>query len=577
MHAVRKRNFDTVLKFELLYNLLLSLVVLPLIKLMFSLTLRYSGLNYLTPNHILAYLKQPINIAAVLFILLLVTCATVWEINALHLVYIESQKGMPLRGQELFLLTLQHSRHFFHNLHPLFFLYGGILLSLSGIIYENPLLKNAELPLFMVDAFSQKPTTLAGFLLVLTGTAVFFYTNVYTFQSMLTEKCAYGSAWRNSRRFIAKTRRKTIRWLLKCIGTGAIVMLVTVSFSNFAVWVLKTIQNPVVLTPLATLLFLSNLLLSLVATCFLKLLYICESNAIYFQEHPLPENLNKLKHHIQIPVPVQITAALLATLTIGASIAVLWVFGEVGSLAVMAHRGSSIEALENTEAAFRLAMDEGAEYLELDVVETKDHKLVMIHDLDLVRLAGVDKQICNLTLAELQQLSIHSPDGKKNGRIMALPELLPMIRPNVILNIELKPNGQNDSQIAQEVESILSDSPQHMVCSFSSEALKQIKKLNPNRKTGLIVDRMPEQVADVPFADFYSVEHSLISADLVHAIHQTGKQVFVWTVNDTALMPAYFSYGVDGIITDHPNEMKKAILTASLNFNSHALERLFLS
>lgn len=228
------------------------------------------------------------------------------------------------------------------------------------------------------------------------------------------------------------------------------------------------------------------------------------------------------------------------------------------SFAITAHRGSSLRAPENTLAAVELAIAEGADYIEIDVQETADGHVVMLHDKDFKRLAGDDRKIWETTLAELADIDVGSHFDPKfsDQRVPLLADVINTARGKVKLNIELKYNG-HDEQLAARVVEIIRREKFERQCAISSlnqDALKEVRRLAPELKTGLITAASIGNLSKVD-ADFLSVSRDKVTQELIDAAHRRDKEVHVWTVNDVKNANRLIDMGVDNLLTDDPQRM----------------------
>jgi glycerophosphoryl diester phosphodiesterase len=226
-----------------------------------------------------------------------------------------------------------------------------------------------------------------------------------------------------------------------------------------------------------------------------------------------------------------------------------------GAVAVTAHRGDSKHAPENTLAAFRAAIAAHADYSELDVQRTRDGAVVVLHDGDLMRMAGDPRRIGDLTLADLDGIDVgrrFSPDFA-GEHVPLLASVIDLVRGRMRLNIELKYNGPDPGLAAAVVEVLRSRDflDQVVITSLSAAALKQVKAIEPRLRTGLIVTA---DVGDVvrADADFLSLNSARATTAVLRRAHADGKQVHVWTVNRAEVMLRMIERGVDNLITDDP-------------------------
>lgn len=229
---------------------------------------------------------------------------------------------------------------------------------------------------------------------------------------------------------------------------------------------------------------------------------------------------------------------------------------------VTAHRGSSGRAPENTLSALRAAIEDGADYAEIDVQETADGRIVLLHDTDLKRIAGVDRKIWEITLAELRQCDAGSWFGEafEGERVPTLEEAIDLVRSRLKLNIELKFNG-HDRDLAAAVVRIVKARGFRKECVISSlkgAALREVRELEPTLRVGHIVF---DAVGDLTKqdVDFLSLRAASTSPGLVRRAHGRGLEVHVWTVNGEAEMKSFIDLGVDNILTDRPEVLRRVI------------------
>jgi glycerophosphoryl diester phosphodiesterase len=224
-------------------------------------------------------------------------------------------------------------------------------------------------------------------------------------------------------------------------------------------------------------------------------------------------------------------------------------------VAVTAHRGASLQAPENSMAAFRAAAEAGATYVELDVQRTRDGAIVVIHDGDLLRMAGDPRKVRDLTLAEIQALDIGSKRGPQYAgeRVPTLAEVIDYARGRLRINVELTYNVP-DPGLAPAVVDLLRAQDfidQVVITSLDLASLRQTERIEPRLVTGLIVTAAVGNVLKVD-ADFVSLNAARASASLVARAQAAGKRVHVWTVNTPELMLRMIERDVDNIITDDP-------------------------
>ncbi|MBY5986203.1 glycerophosphoryl diester phosphodiesterase membrane domain-containing protein [Halomonas sp. DP5Y7-2] len=254
---------------------------------------------------------------------------------------------------------------------------------------------------------------------------------------------------------------------------------------------------------------------------------------------------------------------------------------------VIAHRGASMVAPENSMSAIRRAMDDGADVIEIDVRLAGDGTVVLSHDATLLRLAGDDRRIGELDWSELARLDIgasfaHAFAGEPLAR---LDRVLEEVRGRARLLIELKPErGQEEALIEAVLGDLQRERQQRLACrhdatdkldrlvcgdpqllqtswlaSLSYRQVQRINQLAPDARSLLLAEwALP---GSLPYRHFngLGLRHTQIDDDQLRRAHVSDKPLYAWTVNDPARMARLIDLGVDGIITDRPD-----LLTALL-------------
>jgi len=230
---------------------------------------------------------------------------------------------------------------------------------------------------------------------------------------------------------------------------------------------------------------------------------------------------------------------------------------------LFAHRGASARETENTLRAFRRAMADGADGVELDVQRCATGEIVVFHDDDLARLAGRPERIDQLSLGAIREVRL-----VRGGEIPTLAEALDVCGPGGLVNIEIKHAGLLPGGSRALVDGVAevvayADAGQRvLISSFSPGALWRWRKLLPHVASGLLFERprpfhRPWPLrTDVllPLLRPHAVhpEETLCTFDSVARWRGLGYDVNAWTVDATDRIEALVSMGVSGIITNDP-------------------------
>lgn len=228
---------------------------------------------------------------------------------------------------------------------------------------------------------------------------------------------------------------------------------------------------------------------------------------------------------------------------------------------VIAHRGASAVAPENTLAAFRLAADEKTDFVELDVQESMDGEVLVVHDSDLMRVGGFPGKIWEATAQELRAVPIAwRTEGNPPEHLPTLAEALAVCKGRCKVVVELKQYG-HDQRLEERVVEIVERAGMVDDCIYMSldrGMVHKMKQLRPAWTSGLLVAEAMGDLTKLD-ADFYAVRAPLATRRFVRRVHAEGREVYVWTVNDPAWMLSAMSRGVDGLITDRPEVAREVV------------------
>jgi glycerophosphoryl diester phosphodiesterase len=222
---------------------------------------------------------------------------------------------------------------------------------------------------------------------------------------------------------------------------------------------------------------------------------------------------------------------------------------------VIAHRGASLAAPENTLSAFRKAIEEKADYVEMDVQESKDGVVVVVHDSDLMKVANSPLKVWDATADELRAVDLGSRVGLQfaGEKVPTLAEVLQTCKGKAKMDIELKSYG-HDEHLEEKVVALVEAAGMHDDCIFMSldhEQVRRMKELRPTWRCGLLAAKAVGDPTALK-ADFLAVENKVATARFVRRAHRAGMPVYVWTLDDPAKMFQAMSFGADGLITNKP-------------------------
>ena len=248
---------------------------------------------------------------------------------------------------------------------------------------------------------------------------------------------------------------------------------------------------------------------------------------------------------------------------------------------IIAHRGASADAPENTLASMKLAWEQGADAIELDVWLSKDGQLVVYHDADTKRFDGTERKISDLTWEEMQRLDVGEWKGAqfKNERIPTLESVLAKVPPGRRAVLEIKCGAEIIPELGRVIRASGRAPEQLAIMNFDFAALQQSKKIFPQIEHYFLHDyrrvakigRHPQLtplIARAKAAGFDGLDLDSkwpLTASFVSEVKAAGLKLFVWTVDDPALARCLASAGVDGITTNRPKWLREQLSSVLTN------------
>lgn len=237
---------------------------------------------------------------------------------------------------------------------------------------------------------------------------------------------------------------------------------------------------------------------------------------------------------------------------------------------ILAHRGVTRYAPENSIEAIQKAVELGLHGIELDLRQTSDNQFVCFHDENVKRLTGVDKKISEMGSTHLRQLTLEapSPDGTTSlsGRVAFLEDVLDLVSRDFLLNIEIKGPSWKTEDLQDKMIVPLRQRglmKHALISSFFPIPLLRIKKIEPTIRIGILVHdthlHMGKPGWMSRFLSPYSIhpEFHLATPGRIALWKDAGYAIFVWTVNDRETYDKFCEAEVNGVITDIPETLSE--------------------
>ena len=581
-----KLNIGTLLVFELLYKFASMAVFKPLLTGVMKLALKAQGLSYLSDETIGTFIRSPLTWFFLLLIVLGMAFFTLFDIcciiTCIHASF--RKQAMPLLA--LMRKGLKTSLRVIYQRNIVMIFYLLIIIPMTYALVISGYITKFTVPQFIVD-YIMSHTWLAilyiGFWIYI-GLRSFHW--IYSLHYFCLENCNFKQArkrsWKLQKNHYWTDLIIVLGWSAACIGIYYGVIL-------SGSWLVSRVNQALPTQDLFSSLTLSGISLLMdvcgaLFFCFdLPLFFICISLLFYYRKAAAGERIPRVFRDLDNAYRVTNTRwvkkiymyrkriiALSIVVVIGVNFAYNFAdrrgvlhMGLGNPVEVTAHRGYSAAYPENTIPAFKGAIQVGADWAELDVQQTADGEVIVMHDSNLKRTTGLDKEVWQVTWDEIKDLDNGSWFDKKyqTVRIPTLEEVLKVCRGKIHLNIEIKPSG-HDKDLEEQVAKLLKKYHMRDTCVVSSlkyDSLRKIKEADDSIETAYITSVSYGNFTDLEYADGYSVESTLLSKSFVNKAQKAGKQIYVWTVNSEERLEKVVGMGIDNVITDDPVMAKELI------------------
>ncbi len=571
-----KVGFWSFLGFDLFFKIVALTVLQPFVVWLFRTLVSSTGYSAVSNDRIISFLLSPLGVLSALVVAIGTNALLTTEITGHILINASLSKRRGTTAVEALWMSMRALPRIVvvSTLEILSYALVMAPFLAAAIFTYRKLLSGADINYFLAETPPRFWAALAigGALALIAGVLVLvvFVGRSFTAHAVSLERLGGFAAIRRSVELVAGSRRRLTLILVLWTGLSILAaMLISVGFDLLGGLVIQRLAGAglhIVLAGVA--LVIGLYVLTLAALTFVGVVfYALLVDRAYREAHAgLPggpgaaaagrrlRTLNRVAWASALFLLVASTAAAAVVATRG--------LRSTGAVLITAHRGSSGRAPENTLPALAAAVEDGADYAEIDVQETADGVIVLLHDEDLLRLAGVDWKIWEADYAALAELDVGSWFSPQfaGTRIPTLEEAIEQSRGRLKLNIELKYNG-HDERLAERVVRILESkdfASDVVISSLNEAALEEVRVLNDQLQIGFIIFRSVGDFSGLD-VDFFSLNASLATPELVDRLHRRGKGVHVWTINDRSGMSSFIDRGVENIITDHPQVLREML------------------
>ena len=570
-------NIRSLLIFEVGYRVVSFFLVMQLVHFLVDVSLKQQGFSYLTAENYKKFLQYPLSVVFLALVFFVILIFYFIEVAALLCGFAYSAQGKKLYAGDFFILGIKKTFSFFRHSKVSWLICAACsapFLAAYFLIREISYIQILEFTARQIYKEMKSPLLIYGILVILLVLSFLF---VFALPYCILEKK------KNRQGFLSGTK------LLKTCWKRILAEFVLLHLCMLA---LIAVTYGLVMAILTAGVFFFKPEAVKISSIFLYSEYVNMALGIYaggvqligsiafvytvyasvhkqsWEEHPFYKKMEQYSWYSKLgkrkaagiltAFVVLLEGIYFGSLVLNHDITLSHF---VPDTEITAHRGGAWKAPENTISALQYTMDSGADYAEVDVQETKDGELILLHDDSFKRTAGVKKNVWDMTLKQVEKLDAGASFHEKfrGEKIPEFTEVLKFCKGRLDLNIEIKYNGKNKGIVNRVVRVIKENHFEDhcVVTSMNYQFLKQIKKIAPEIRTGYIMTMTYGGVQGMEAADFFSVKHTYVDEKFVTQVHALGKEVHVWTVNYKGDAKRMLDIGADNIITDDPIMVRK--------------------
>ncbi len=480
IYNIYKYRIDYIQVFALI-RLFQFLLIVPVTTLIFKLMLRVTGYTHITEENIQSFLAHPLVMGMIVIWIMVVLLFIYYEMGFLFLMAFNQQRGIRYQFWTIW-QQLNRKVVYFYSVQVIYLIvYIALLLPLASFMLPLTLTQAISIPHFITDELMLSRSgkllyAAVASVLVIVGVRSVLTLPIFTIQPKISIRQSLVQSWRFSKRGLFE-----LLVLLAMVLTGHLLLLLGITVvGTLPLYILeRVLPSSALLTAGMTLAFLEItfvVLFSLLQAMFSQVMVAITYNTPLLSKAKISPNFVK-KRYKRLSIVVCIVFIVLSVLNVKTLEKSVY----APDTKIIAHRGYTAEAVENTIGGLVRAAAAGADLVEIDIQQTIDGDFVVFHDRTLRRLAGKNGVVTNMTLSELETITVHS-DGYSD-KISSLDDFIEMAKAlDVALLIELKVQGnETENLLPSLVEKLKAYQvlDTYYVQSASSQLMTQLKKISP--------------------------------------------------------------------------------------------------
>ena len=564
---VRKNIYENKFNFyvkAVFLQLILSSIGIFQIKFIFQLILIFSGLENLNKDNYLELFDNPISIALIILLFLVISILTFIEFSALTLmVYLSYKDGYFSWSKNIKTAfkkwkNLQVRQLFF------FIIYFILMIPLSNLGLSSIISEKLTIPDFITGEISK---TLNGKVFLILLGIVCAYANLRLIFSIPLTVINNNTFFENMKKSVEMTKKGKLKFLILIFTLQIIILIISIISISLVSLVFDLIDKSGNIPVYNNIFYTLMRIIIFFFIAITKVTMISVIVKVIIEQEDFSPDI-KYKHDYKIKKHKNFATIISITLVVVLGHEGYQMFSEPlnENISIIAHRGYTKNAVENSIQALEAAAKAGASYVELDILLTKDNKFVVMHDFNLKRLAGINKKVQDMNFDEVVGLPIKQ--GKFTSTIPSFEEFVNRAKQlNIKLLVELKPHGgEPDNYVDIFIEDMekMGVDTRYKVMSLDLNLMQELEEKAPQIDTGYVIP-MQFGIFDQTNVDFFAIENFSYNDVLNIQAKNQDKEILVWTINDAKLISKYLHKSISGIITDKPNIVLQEIENAQIN------------
>lgn len=561
-----KNNIKPMMEFVLLFKVLTVFFALPIFLWGFKNILAITGYQYITNDNILSFILNPLTLMLILVLLILITIYSTFEIGTNIILLDASKQNKKITLKSAVKVSIAKSLKIYNPKNWGILILVLFLIPFLNIGLSSGVISSIKIPEFILDTIVNNKILLLMLVILIVFFTTILLRWIYSLHYFFIEERSFKECCKKSKRLGEKQH---IKDFIKILYPQILLLIIFVAFISMGIvmiFLINKLLQSLIMTDIVLILILGTLFIfyalnipigyACVSALFYK--HIEEKNYelihVKFSEKENIESVNIWKHSTILIIVLGVIGLVCLTYN-GVNGNYNFNIENIKQMEVTAHRGASVKYPENTMAAFKGAKELGADWVELDVQQTKDGYIIVSHDSNFERVTGENLNVWETTLDDIQKLDAGLFKGEefKGEKIPLLEDVIKWAKDNKIkLNIELKPTG-NEKEFEKSVIKIINENDFKKDCVLTSldyEVLKNIKKEDNTIQTVYVMFVAVGDITQLEYANDFSIEASSIDEEMVNYIHNKGKKVYAWTIDTDENINKMIDFNVDNIITN---------------------------